>query len=191
MSHSSHKLNLDMFILKFYRCQFLFHLHEFTIKFYFDLFIKCTVIGIFIFFSKNRKPKYWIVKRLKMVEVVIENLVIVWFLYFFFFSFFLTAILHRGLRNGFFSLSGHILFSIFYLDCFVPSLFGLFNPFSIFFFNSNLLFPIFYLDFYFPFLLGLSFPFLFLEFFILFQFRLLFLFFPQSKSHHGFLPSFF
>ena len=85
-----------------------------------------------------------------MVEVAIENLVIVWFLYFHFFLFsILTAILHRGLRNGFFFFVKSRTFPIFYLECFVPFLYGLFNPFSIFFSIPFYFFPIFYLDFHF------------------------------------------
>ena len=64
---------------------------------------------------------------------------------------FLTAISHRGLRNCFFF--AHLL-SIFYLDFYIPFLFGLFSPFSIWTFIS-----LFYLDFYFPFLFGLLSPF--------------------------------
>ena len=153
--------------------------------------LNARLLGFLFYFQKTGNLNIETLNGWKWSKSLLKTLLSFDFFISFSFLFFLTAILHRGLRNGFFSLSGHILFSIFYLDCFVPSLFGLFNPFSIFFFNSNLLFPIFYLDFYFPFLLGLSFPFLFLEFFILFQFRLLFFFFPQSKSHHGFLPSFF
>ena len=55
---------------------------------------------------------------------------------------FLTAILHRGLRNDFF----------------------------FFFSSANLLFPLFYLDFYFPFLFGLLFPFSIWTFFFSFSF---------------------
>ena len=67
-------------------------------------------------------------------------------------TFFLTAILHRGLRNCFF----YALFPLsnIYFDCY---------------------FPFFYLDFYFPFLFGLSFPFSILTFIsILFQFSFIF-----------------
>ena len=66
---------------------------------------------------------------------------------------FLTAILHRGLRNDFFFHYVHLL-SIFYLDFYFPFLFGLLFPFSIWTFLSLL-----YLDFYFPFLFGLFYPF--------------------------------
>ena len=56
---------------------------------------------------------------------------------------FLTAILHRGLRNDFFFIT-FIFFSNFYLDFFFPFLFGLLSPF---YFAS----PFCRLDFYFPF----------------------------------------
>ena len=57
---------------------------------------------------------------------------------------FLTAILHRGLRNHIFLVRSHTFFSMFYLDFFhFPFLFELLFSFFISFF---------YLDFYFPFL---------------------------------------
>ena len=43
---------------------------------------------------------------------------------------FLTAIWHRGLRNGFFFVIFHLL-SIFYLNFYIPFPFGLLNLFSI------------------------------------------------------------
>ena len=60
--------------------------------------------------------------------------------------YFLTAILHRGLRNDFFFSLRSFTFSNFYLDFYFPFLFGL-------------LFPFFIWTFIFPFLFGLLFPF--------------------------------
>ena len=80
---------------------------------------------------------------------------------------FLTAILHRGLRNCFFLGSGRIFF--FYI------LFGLLFFFSIW-------------TFIFPFLFGLLFPFslwTFIPFYFPFS-----LDFIQAWSHLGFLPNF-
>ena len=58
---------------------------------------------------------------------------------------FLTAILHRGLRNDYFFFHlNQFTFSNFYLDFYFPFLFGL-------------LFSLFSLDFYFSFLFGLLF----------------------------------
>ena len=93
---------------------------------------------------------------------------------------FLTAILHRGLRNCFFFSLRSFTFSNF----FFPFLFGLLFPFSLF--SLNFYFPfslwtfvsLFSLDFYFPFLFGLLFPFSLWTFI-------------QSRSHFGFLPNFF
>ena len=64
---------------------------------------------------------------------------------------FLTAILHRGLRNDFFFIFQYrFTFSNFCMDFSVPFIFGLFFPFSIWTFLS-----LFYLDFSIPFLFGL------------------------------------
>ena len=84
---------------------------------------------------------------------------------------FLTAILHRGLRNDLFFVSPIYFFRF---------LFGLLFSFSIWTFIS-----LFYLNFYF--FLGLLF--LFRPFY--FFFRLLFPFLHKSRSDLGFLPSFF
>ena len=65
---------------------------------------------------------------------------------------FLTAILHRGLRNDFFFFS-QFTFSNFYLD-FYFFLFRLLFPFSLWIFIS-----LFYLDFFFPFFFGFLSPF--------------------------------
>ena len=93
---------------------------------------------------------------------------------------FLTAILHRGLRNDFFSC--HIYF--FHI------LFGLLFSFFIWSFIS-----LFSLDFYFPLVFGLLLSLFNLEFYFPFLFGLLFLFFLwtyiQSRSHFKFLPIFF
>ena len=62
----------------------------------------------------------------------------------------MTAILHRGLRNGFFFSSVVRHFRIYFFQF----LFGLLFPFSIWTFIS-----LFYLDFYLPFLFGLLFLF--------------------------------
>ena len=104
---------------------------------------------------------------------------------------FLTAILHRGLRNDFFFsliyffqfLFG-LLFPFFLRTFIFPFLFGLLFPFFLgtfifsldFYFLFGLLFSLFSLDFYFPFIFGLLFS---LWTFI------------QSRSHFGFLPNFF
>ena len=108
----------------------------------------------------------------------------------------------------FFFLRSHLI-SIFYLDFYIPFLFGHFFPFSIWTFIS-----IFYLDFYFPFLFGLLFPFSIWTFISLFYldfyfetfqdisrhfktfretFRYFSIFFRsfQSRSDFGFLPNFF
>ena len=90
---------------------------------------------------------------------------------FFHFSF-LTAILHRGLRNDFFFRFNQFTFSNFYLDFYFPLSIWTF----IFPFLFGLLFSLFYLDFsFFPFL----FKFFLNSFFIL------------SRSHFGFLPNVF
>ena len=69
---------------------------------------------------------------------------------------FLTAILHRGLRNDFsFFQVAYTFFNI---------LFGLLSPSSIWSFTS-----LFYLDFYFPFLFGFLFPFSICFFFCFFS----------------------
>ena len=83
---------------------------------------------------------------------------------------FLTAILHRGLRNDFFSLLS-FTFSNFSLDFYFPFLFGLLFLFFLFglLFSLLFLFSFFSLDFYFPFS---------------------FWTFIQSRSHFGFLPNF-
>ena len=88
------------------------------------------------------------------------------------FLLFLTAILHRGLRNNFFFHFNQFTSSNFCLDFYFPLLFGLlflflwtFIPFSFW----NFIFVLF--PFYFPF------PF-FIWTFI------------QSRSHFGFLPNF-
>ena len=90
---------------------------------------------------------------------------------------FFTAILHRGLRNDFFSLCS-FTFSIFFLLLF---------PFSL---STYFLF---YSDSYFLFLfwtfISLSFLFSLLSLDICLLFS--FLTFIQSRSHFGFLPNFF
>ena len=86
---------------------------------------------------------------------------------------FLTAILHRGLRNCFF-LTSNLHF---------PYSFWTFIPLSLWTFIS-----LFYLDIFFSILFQLvfnSFLFFFICFSILFQF-----FFIQLRSHFGFLPNF-
>ena len=94
---------------------------------------------------------------------------------------FLTAIVHRGLRNCFF-LTLHLLFPI-----------SIWTIISLFLFG--LLF-LFYLDFYFPFLFGLLLPFLIWNFLFECEFQFEFQFFfisfsHQSRSQFGFLPNFF
>ena len=108
---------------------------------------------------------------------------------------FLTAILHRGLRNDFF-FSLQFTFSNFYLDFYFPFLFGHLFPFSIwtfiFLFLFGLLAPFFIWDFLFQF----EFQFDYFEFqFDYFEFQFEFQFFlisfsHQSRSHFGFLPNF-
>ena len=87
-------------------------------------------------------------------------------MYICFFDIFLTAILHRGLRNCFVFVlhTSHLLF----LDFYFPFFLGLF-------------FPLFCLDFYFPFFLGLFFPFLF-ELLIPFFLRTFIVFFGHSLN---------
>ena len=93
---------------------------------------------------------------------------------------FLTAILHRGLRNCFFYLciSVHLL-SIFSLDLYIPFLFGLLFPFSISTFLNSF-------SFFFLFL----FQFFFIPFPVLFNFVSI-LFFIRLPSLFGFLSNFF
>ena len=111
---------------------------------------------------------------------------------------FLTAILHRGLRNDFFFsffFNTDLLFPIFiwtflshlYLDFSFPFPFGLFFPFSIWTFIS-----LFYMDApIFSFLLKFfSFLFKFFQFVSIRSIRFN-SFYIQSRSHFGFLPNFF
>jgi hypothetical protein len=93
--------------------------------------------------------------------------------------YFLTAILHRGLRNDFFFHYVYLLFPIF-----IWTFISLFSLDFYFLFLFGLLFSLFSLDFYFPFLIGLLFPFYFSFPFFLWTFI-------QSQSHFGFLPNFF
>ena len=124
---------------------------------------QCNLTG-----TRKHKKKYlkyyslfWLQLGYLIVTVTLWNLVLA--------RSFLTAILHRGLRNDFFfslrSFTFHILFgllfpflfpfsiwtflSLLYLDFYFPFLFGLFYPFSIWTFLS-----LFYLDFSIPFLFG-------------------------------------
>ena len=94
---------------------------------------------------------------------------------------FLTAILHRGLRNDFFLFFfSPFTFSNFYLDYFFPFLFGLLFPFSS-------------LDFYFPFLFGLFFISFLIRFHFVFissSFRFHFVFNSITVTHLGFFQVF-
>ena len=130
---------------------------------------QCNLTG-----TRKHKKKYlkyyslfWLQLGYLIVTVTLWNLVLA--------RSFLTAILHRGLRNDFF-FSGHIYF--FHI------LFGLLFPFSIWIYIS-----LFCLDFYFPFLFGLLFPF---SIWTLIRFKfVLNSFSHKPRSDLGFLPSFF
>ena len=120
-------------------------------------------------------------------------------------SLFLTAILHRGLRNDFFFIFfSQFTFSNFYLDLYFPFLFGLLFLFSLL---SLDFLPLLFLDFYFRFIFVLILSYfglisyfrlifvLLSPYFVLFLFYFRFPFsiwtFIQSRSHFGFLPNFF
>ena len=87
-------------------------------------------------------------------------------------SWFLTAILHRGLRNDFFFIFfSQFTFSNFYLDFYFPFLFGLLFLFSLF---SLDFLPLLFLDFYFR-LIFVLFSSYFRLIFVLFSFPLFYL----------------